>query len=945
MPPTFYIIDGHAQIFRAYFAPFRDLTSPDGQPVKAVYAFVQTLLNLAARQRPDYLAMAVDTGHEQVFRRTIYPEYKAHRPPPPPDFHPQEQRILQLVRDAGVPIVAQVGFEADDLMATMARRLAAAGMDVVLVSKDKDLRQVLADRIRMFDAQKETFLTAESLERELGFTPAQAIDVQTLMGDATDNVPGIPGVGEKTAARLIRQYGSVAGVLAHLDELTPRLRENFQKHAGELETSRQLVTLRTDVPLDFDPARCLFRGFNRAGLEKHFRELGFHSLLPRLSGIVAPESARAVQPRRAAQAADDTEPGLFGPVEPDTPAAGGAGSLPADAGPPLADSASCDYRLVNTPAALEAFLAELRRQPRFAFDTETEGLGALSADLVGMSFSWQAGTGWYLPVRGPADATVLDRASTLQTLRPILQDPAIAKLGQNIKYDLLVMRTAGVELRGIVMDTMIAAFLLDPGRSSHGIDALARDLLRFRKIATTDLIGRGRRQITMAQVPLERICRYAAEDADIAWRLAELLGGKLDQVPSLRKLHDELEIPLLGVLADMEHRGVAIDTAMLQEQSRILAERAAALREQIVAAAGCPFNPDSPRQLADILFGRMGLKPPRRIKTGLSTDADALERLCVDYPNQPLPRLMLRYRMLVKLINTYLDNLPHHLNPRTGRLHGSFSQVDAETGRLAMSDPNLQNIPIRTDEGSRIRLAFVPGDRQRQVLLTADYSQIELRVLAHFTREPALLAAFASDQDIHRAVAAEVFGVTPDQVSREQRAQAKVINFGIIYGISAYGLAQRIEGLSVPAARQLIKAYDQRFPAINRFMQQCVEEALSQGYVTTILGRRRAIPSLTSGVLAQRRAGERMAINTVIQGSAADLIKQAMLNIHRRAAAEGWQSRMLLQVHDELVFETPRDVVQVEAEAIRREMTSALALAVPLKVDIGWGENWQAGKR
>ncbi len=565
----------------------------------------------------------------------------------------------------------------------------------------------------------------------------------------------------------------------------------------------------------------------------------------------------------------------------------------------------------------------------------------MNSSLVGMSFSWQDGTGWYVPVCGPSGSSVLPCARVLDAVRPALEDEKIAKVGHNIKYDLLVLRNAGVALRGIEMDSMVAAFMLDASRMQYGIDRLALDLLKFRKVATSDLIGSGRNQISMSQVELSQIACYAAEDADIALRLADWAKPRLASVPALQKLNDDLETPLIDVLAEMEFNGIAIDPAILQEQSGVLGERAEQLRTRIHEAAGVEFNPDSPRQLADILFRKLRLKPVKRTKTGTSTDVEVLEKLASQHP---VPKLVLEYRSLVKLKNTYLDNLTAYINPRTGRIHGNFNQTGAATGRLSMSDPNLQNIPIRTDEGRRIRLAFVPGDPARNVLLTADYSQIELRILAHFTEEPALLRAFEADEDIHRAVASEVFNVPLEAVTREQRGQAKTINFGIVYGVSAYGLSRRIEGLSVSSAGKLIASYNQRFPRIHEFLIECVKHAQEHGYVQTILGRRRSLPEINSGVLTQRNASERMAINSVVQGSAADLIKVAMLNVHRRLRHEGRPSRMLLQVHDELVFETPLDAVEVDKNIIRAEMVNAMELKAPLKVDLGWAKNWQEVK-
>jgi DNA polymerase-1 len=936
---TFYIIDGHAQIYRAYFAPFRDLTSPSGEPTKATFVFTQMLINLVEARKPDYLAMVIDSG-EDVFRSEIYPQYKANRESPPDDFFPQEQRILRITRDAGVPIFAVSGYEADDLIATMTRRLAGQGFDVALVSKDKDLRQLLSDNVRMYEPQTDEFFDVQRLAEKCGFTPQQAVDVQTLMGDAIDNVPGVPGVGEKTAVKLICKYGSIDAIFEHIDELTPKLRENLLASREQLPIARRLVMLKDDVPMDFDPEQCRFTGLRTSALKAHLKELGFWSLLKRIGGDEPepPATQSAAKPSRPARssARADAQPGLFGPMSPE-PAA------PSSAGIALepCTGKDCDYQLIDTPEKFETFLSELKQQKRFAFDTETDALGAMNSRLIGMSFSWKPEQGFYIPVRA-AGRAIVDPTITLEALRPILADERIRKVGHNLKYDLMVVRQAGLDLRGIEMDTMIAAFLLDPSRMQYGIDRLALEFLNFRKVPTSDLIGKGKGQISMEQADLDAVARYAAEDADIALRLADLLSKRLDEIPAIRKLHDELETPLIEVLATMEMNGVAVDESVLKEQSAVLGQRVETLRDEIHRLAGGEFNIDSPKQLGEVLFNRLKLRVIKKTSTGgWSTDVEVLEKLASEHP---VPKLILEYRQLVKLKNTYLDNLPQYISPRTGRIHASFSQIGAATGRLSCSDPNLQNIPIRTDEGQRIRLAFVPGDRENNVLLSADYSQIELRVLAHFTEEPALVRAFEQDEDIHRAVAAEVFGVSPEHVTREQRAQAKIINFGIIYGVTAMGLARRIEGLSVQAAQELIQAYNRRFPSIARFLNECVMHAQSHGYVETMLGRRRPLPDIKSGVVNLRNAAERMAINSVIQGTAADMIKLAMLRIHRRIQRENRPSRMLLQVHDELVFETPADTVEQEAAWIEQEMTAALKLKVPVKAEVRWGKNWREGK-
>jgi DNA polymerase-1 len=934
---SFYIIDGHAHIFRAYFAPFRDLQSASGEPTKATYVFTQMLMNLVQQRRPDYLAMVIDSGDESVFRKEFYPAYKTNRQPPPDDFHPQEARILRIVQDAGVPIFAKPGFEADDLIATIATRLCNDDFEIFLVSKDKDLRQILTDCIHMYDAQADEVIDAKKLEEKVGYTPREAIDVQALMGDPIDCVPGIPGVGEKTAAKLIKKYGSAEAVMQHLDELTPKMRENFEKHGGQIPIAKRLVTLKTDVDFDFDVRQCVFQGLNLDAMRKHMEELGFRALIGRLSNI--PDKTKVVP---AGAKYEPFKESLFGGIEqelkePEAPMA----PLYASEDSKYLTSEKCRYTLVDTEEKFADFLRELKKQKRVALDTETDQLGAMTSQLIGLSFSWQAETGYYVPVKGPAGCEHLECDRVLRDLRPILEDPRIEKVGHNLKYDITVLRQAGVNLRGIAMDTMVAAFLIDASRMQYGIDRLALDLLNFKKIATADLIGKGRQQVAMDRVELERIACYACEDADIAWRLSEGLFRKLDETPALQKLNDDVETPLIDVLAEMEFNGIAIDPAILKKQSDVLSERIESLRKQIFTEAGTEFNPDSPKQLADVLFKRLGLKVVKRTKTGPSTDIEVLEKLAA---NHAVPRLILEYRSLVKLKNTYLDNLTDYVNPKSGRIHTSFNQTGAATGRLSSSDPNLQNIPIRTDEGRRIRSAFVPGDPANNVLLTADYSQIELRVLAHYTEEPALVRAFEQDEDIHRTVAAEVFGVPMERVTREQRAQAKIINFGIIYGVSAYGLARRIDDMTTEAAAKLIAAYNKRFPSIRRFLEQCVMEAQANGYVETILGRRRPVSEIHSNILSLRNAAERIAINSVIQGSAADLIKIAMVNIYKRIVREQRPSRMLLQVHDELVFETPQKHVEAEAAMVREEMTHAMKLKVPLKVEVGWAKNWQEVK-
>ncbi|HQY87117.1 MAG TPA: DNA polymerase I [Tepidisphaeraceae bacterium] len=937
---TFYLIDGHAHIYRSYFAPFRELLAPSGEPTKATFVFTQMLLNLAEKKKPDYLAMVIDHGDETVFRKKIFPEYKANRTKTPDDFYPQEKRILEIVSDSGVPIFEVPGFEADDIIATFADKLRDE-FDVFMVSKDKDLRQLLDDHVVMYDVQTDTNIDPAALRARCGYGPEMSVEVQTLIGDSTDNVPGIPGIGEKTAAQLLEQFGSIDGIYANLDKLKSKkkLVENLVNFKDRLKVSRGLVTLRRDVPVELDITCCEFKGFNVEKVRPTLEMLGFRSLSAKMVEFANKSSASAPSDAPA----DAFAISLFGDAPPKT--SGLTQTLAkvyvepdksdSPAIPRVFTSDGLPYVLVDTPELFASFLEELKKQSRFAFDTETDGVKPTQANLVGMSFCWQRETGFYLPIRGPMGCRILDAKSTLASLKPILEDERIEKIGHNIKYDLLVMRRAGINIKGVAGDTMLLAFLLDAGQLSYGIDSLALRQLNFRKISTANIIGTGKNQTTMDCVDVQSVARYASEDVDIVWRLDELLREKLQAFPLIKELYKNLELPIVDTLTEMEAAGIRVDPSVLREQSGVLGSRIADLHSEIMKQAGMTFNPDSPKQLAEVLFEKLKLPTARKTKTGYSTDVEVLEKLAITHP---VPKLILEYRSLVKLKGTYLDALGGQINPYTGRIHTSFNITGAATGRLSSSDPNLQNIPIRTDEGRRIRLAFVA--EKNHSLISADYSQIELRVLAHFTEEPALLRAFANDEDIHSTVASEVFGVASDQVTKDQRAQAKVINFGIIYGVTAMGLARRIDGLSLDAANTLIDTYNKRFPSIQRFMNECVMFAKSNGYVETIMGRRRPLPDINSGVINIRNMNERMAINSVVQGSAADLIKKAMIDLQSRITREKLPTRMLLQVHDELVLETPDEHVESIKRVVEETMTSAMKLKTPLKVEVGSGKNW-----
>ncbi|MCH8878481.1 MAG: DNA polymerase I [Planctomycetes bacterium] len=908
MPESLYLLDGHAQIYRAYYAPFRDLTSPSGEPTRATYVFFSMFFNLLKDRKPTYFAMAVDSIDSAKSRREIYPQYKATREPPPDDLPPQIERIVASLKAIGMPVLSVANYEADDILATLARRFEKQSIETFLVSKDKDFEQLISERVKLYDPAKDAVIDAAALEASKGYLPDKAIEIQSLMGDNVDDIPGIVGVGIKTAAKLIAKYGTAEAVIEHADELTPKMSEKVKAYAPHLATTRKLVTLRADLPVEFDLEQARVSALNFAELEPVFRELGFTRLLEQLDLIVdRGGTTRETPPERSVA--------------------------------PVPAAIDTEYILVDTPEKLAALVGQLRQQKIFAFDTETTSLNPVAAKLVGISISWEAGRAFYVPVRGVGGDS-LPQEDVVRALRPMFEDAAVAKCGQNIKYDLIVLAEAGIAVVGELFDSMVASFLLDPLRRSHSMDWLARELYDHTMIPISDLIGKGKKQITIDNVDITRVCEYAAEDADFTWRFYETLRPQLDE-SSFLPLFAETEMRLVQVLAQMERNGVALDVPLLVEMGKDLERQRVKVTAQIYAEAGRNFNIDSTKQLAEVLFDEQGLRVVRKTKTGRSTDADSLGTLAAE-TNHPLPELVLHYRELTKLKSTYVDTLPRMVCAKTGRVHASYNMIGAVTGRLASNDPNLQNIPIRTALGRQIRKAFVAG-KPDHVLLTADYSQVELRLLAHYCQDAALVSAFERNEDIHRFVAAQVFGVDAAEVTADQRSRAKAVNFGIIYGQSAFGLS-RTTGMSVPEAQNFIDMYFMRYPGIRLFIDECVEKAKQTGYATTILGRRRPVPELQSRNRQQRMLGERLAVNTVLQGSAADLIKKAMIDVHDRIKENPAGPRMLIQVHDELVFEVHEDSAACEAEKIREQMCSALPLKVPLAVDTCWGRNWLEGK-
>ena len=944
---SLYLLDAHGLVFQMFHGVRTPMSAPDGRPTNAVFGVTRALMDLYDRGA-DYLIAVFDTP-EPTFRNTLSAEYKAHRPPPPSDLIVQEPMIHEVLAAMRIPVLKKPGFEADDLLATLAAAGEARGLDVFLCTSDKDCRQLLSDKVKIRNLRKGETLDAVGLMADWGVTPGQVVDFQALVGDAVDNVKGVPGCGPKTATKWLQQHGSLDAIIANADTTgTPKLRESLKKAIadGTLQKSRDLVRLDANVPLDIDWDGWRRQDWDGQRLLELFQEFDFRGFATRVRTTLSGSGAKKNADLLAAIGEGGPAPtrDLFSDVPATTSAVGGV-DFDFGANAPGGETAvvtpewAATYTLVDEEKSFAGFLSKLKTQKRVCFDLETTNLHPLAGEIVGYAFSWAAGDAYYLPVRGPDGAKVLDPATTLAILAPVFADPAMAKVNQNIKYDWLALRAAGVTLAGVVGDPMIADYLLHAGERSHGLDDLARRYLGHENTPIVDLIGKGKKQVTIDKVEIEKVKEYAAEDADAAFRLAEMLEPDLASA-GLRTLYDDLEIPLIEVLAELEFNGIRVDTEFLKRLSGEMETQLTGLEAEAHAVAGKPFNLGSPKQLREILFDEQKLPVQKRTGTTgePSTDQESLERLAA--LGHDLPRKIIAYRQVAKLKGTYVDALPLLVNARTGRVHTSFNQTVAATGRLSSSDPNLQNIPARTDQGKQIRQAFLPQDGW--TLVTADYSQIELRLLAHFSGDESLKRAFAEDRDVHTIVAAEIFKVPEAEVTSSHRRVAKTVNFGVIYGMSAHGLGVRL-GMPRKEAETFIDAYFARYSSVLEYQDTLLANARKDGFVGTILGRRRTFdPSgiRPSSSYQNRTTAEREAINMEIQGSAADLMKLAMLAVYRRIKMDGLQAKMLLSVHDELVFECPPGEVTKVAAAAREEMGGAMTLSVPLKVDVAAGPNW-----
>lgn len=885
---TIYLIDGSAYIYRAFHA-VRGLSNSSGMPTNAVYGFTRMLMKLINDRSPAYAAMCFD-AKGPTFRHEMYADYKANRPPMPDDMAIQIPYIKEVTRAFRVPMFEKQGVEADDIIGTLAKLAEAAGHEVIMVTGDKDFVQLVTEKTILWDPMKDKTRNLAAIREEYGMDPGRIIDVMGLSGDTSDNVPGVPGIGPKTALSLIQAFGSMEGLYENLHQLAKKKKqhENLSTYREQAFLSRELVTINRDLPIDFDPEKLKTRPPDEGGLLDLFKKLEFSGLQQ-----------------------------AFAPPEP---------------------KREKRYEAVSTPEDLATLTRRLVEAGEFAVDTETTDIDPMRARLVGISISATRDEAWYIPCGHTPDAVPeqIPPETIKEILGPVLENPKIRKIGQNIKYDWIVLTRHGIDLQGVAADTMLASYLINPAKRAHGLDQMALDLLGHKMISFAEVAGKGKNAVTFDHVPLEKATDYAAEDADITLSAWQVLSPKLDKA-GLVDLFNEVEMPLVPVLMRMEQTGIEVDSGRLRALSDTFAKQMNEIESRIYDLAGEAFNINSSQQLGAILFEKLGLPVQKKTKkkTGYSTDVDVLTTLA---DKHELPASVLRYRSLSKLKSTYTDALLELIHPETGRIHTSFNQTVTATGRLSSSDPNLQNIPIRTEEGRQIRSAFIPRDGWE--MLSADYSQIELRLLAHYSEDPILVQAFQEDEDIHMRTATEVFQTFPSFITDELRRQAKAINFGIIYGMSAFGLSKQL-GISQKMAQQYIDNYFSRYKGVKTFMDSAIDAARHSNQTSTLLGRIRPLPDIASSNRTIRQFAERTAINTPLQGTAADLIKVAMIRIDKELTEKGFKAAMLLSVHDELVFEVPPEEKEAVSSMVKDTMENVWDLRIPLKVNMAWGKTWE----
>lgn len=923
-PNPLVLVDGSSYLYRAFHA-FPPLTNSAGEPTGAMYGVLNMLKSLISQVQPSHIAVVFD-AKGKTFRDEMFEQYKSHRPPMPDDLRKQIQPLHDIIRALGIPLLVIEGVEADDVIGTLAVAASKANQKVLISTGDKDMTQLVDDNIMLINTMNNTLLDRDAVIEKYGIPPELIIDYLALMGDSADNIPGVAGVGEKTALGLLQGIGSMAEIYANLDKVAElpirgakKLGDKLLAEKEMVDLSYRLATIKTDVALDITPDQLTLGASNNDQLTEYFGRYEFKRWLNEVMNGADSITNNNEQPTKInhyqvtpALAQDNSDETL-----------------------PAIQIDRSRYETLLTEADLNRWVEKLNQAKLFALDTETDNLDYMAANLVGISFALENGEAAYLPLQLDylGAPKTLEKTTALALLKPILENPAIQKVGQNFKYDLTIFARNGIDVQGVAFDTMLESYVLN-STGRHNMDDLAKRYLGHQTISFEEIAGKGKNQLTFNQIPLEKAAEYAAEDADVTMKLQQVLWEKLSKEPTLEKLFKEMELPLLGVLSRMERRGVLIDSDALFLQSNEIANRLNELEEQAYVLAGQPFNLASTKQLQEILFDKLGLPVIQKTPKGApSTNEEVLEELAFSHE---LPKVLVEHRGLSKLKSTYTDKLPQMVNPQTGRVHTSYHQAVTATGRLSSSDPNLQNIPIRNEEGRRIRQAFIA--REGFTVVAADYSQIELRIMAHLSQDQSLINAFTQGKDIHRSTAAEIFGVSLDEVTSEQRRNAKAINFGLIYGMSAFGLSRQL-GIGRADAQSYMDLYFKRYPGVQTFMHDIREKAKAQGYVETLFGRRLYLPDINSSNGMRRKAAERVAINAPMQGTAADIIKRAMIQLDQKLQNDP-DIAMIMQVHDELVFEVRSEKVAFYSELIKTQMESAADLVVPLIVDVGQGTNW-----